>query len=77
MYMMVHEVVSYKHHAGHETGGDWAAVVALAKEGGEVKMARYHIIVVSRMLLSGLMLVKKGVWGRDGGWGWGWLKRGV
>jgi len=49
--MMVHDVVSYKHHAGHETGGDWAAVVALAKEGGEVKMARYHIIVVSRMLL--------------------------
>jgi len=51
MHIMIHGVVSYKHHAGHETGADWAAVVALAKEGGEVKMAKYHIIVVSRLLM--------------------------
>ena len=44
---MIHGDVAYKHHHGHETGTDWAAVVRLVKEGGEIKMARYHIIVVS------------------------------
>ena len=44
---MVHGDVTYNHHHGHQTGSDWAAKVKLAKEGGEIKMAYYQIIVVS------------------------------
>ena len=44
---MIHGDVSYKHHHGHETAADWAAVVKLANEDGHLKMAKYHIIVVS------------------------------
>ena len=44
---MIHGEVTYGHHAGHETGGDWAANVKLEKEGEELKMKVYQIIVVS------------------------------
>ena len=47
MEPMIHGEVSYKHHAGHETGADWAAKMKLEKQGGEIKVAVYHIIVVS------------------------------
>ncbi len=45
--IMVYGDVGYKHHHGHETASDWAAVVKLTKEGDALKMARYHIIVDS------------------------------
>ena len=48
---MIHGDVTYKHHHGHETGSDWAANVKLVKEGGELKMAVYQIIVVKLDLL--------------------------
>ena len=46
MNIMVYGDVSYLHHHGHETASDWAAVVKLAKEDEQIKMAKYHIIVV-------------------------------
>ena len=39
-------------HTGHETGSDWAAVVNLKKVEDEWKVQRYHIIVVSPLLLE-------------------------
>ena len=45
--LVVHGEVMYNHHHGHETGGDWAAVIKLVKEGEEIKMKNYHIITVS------------------------------
>lgn len=53
--------VSYSHHAGHETGADWAAKMKLEKQEGEVKVAYYHIIVVSSVLLFLSLMV---------GWEW-------
>ena len=47
MDLMIYGEVSYKHHHGHETGVDWAVKMRLVKEGGEVKVGVYHIIVVS------------------------------
>ena len=44
--LMVYGDVEYKHHAGHQSGSDWAAKVKLAKEDGQIKMAYYQIIVV-------------------------------
>lgn len=57
---MIHGDVAYKHHAGHETGGDWAAVVKLVVEGGELKMGSYRIIVVSCKLFSIWKVVGRG-----------------
>ena len=51
MDLMIHGEVSYQHHAGHETGADWAAKMKLEKVGGEIKVAVYHIIVVSGLFL--------------------------
>lgn len=48
--LMILGEVSYKHHAGHETGADWAAKMKLEKQGDKVKVVRYHIIVVSAFL---------------------------
>lgn len=50
MDLMILGEVSYKHHAGHETGADWAAKMKLEKQGDKVKVVRYHIIVVSAFL---------------------------
>ena len=47
MDLMVHGDVSYGHHAGHQTSTEWAASMNLVKEGGKVKVSRYHIIVDS------------------------------
>ncbi|MCJ1457738.1 hypothetical protein MMC28_008107 [Mycoblastus sanguinarius] len=47
MDLMIYGEVSYKHHHGHETGVDWAVKMRLVKEGGEVKVGVYHIIVDS------------------------------
>ena len=44
---MVHGEVTYDHHHGHQTGSDWAAKVKLVKEGEELKVKLYQIIVVS------------------------------
>ncbi|MCJ1474811.1 hypothetical protein MMC13_003471 [Lambiella insularis] len=52
MEMVVYGDVKYEHHAGHKTGTDWAAKIKLAKEGGEMKMAYYQIIVGSADLTN-------------------------
>ena len=54
--LMIHGVVKYNHHAGHETGSDWAANVKLAKEGGELKVALYEITVVSSLVVCTYLL---------------------
>ncbi|CAF9939839.1 hypothetical protein IMSHALPRED_001650 [Imshaugia aleurites] len=59
--LMILGDVSYSHHAGHETGADWAAKMKLEKQEGEVKVAYYHIIVVSSVLLFLSLMV---------GWEW-------
>lgn len=48
MDLMILGEVSYKHHHGHETAADWAAKMKLQKENGEIKVAKYHIIVDSK-----------------------------
>lgn len=47
MRVAVLGTVSYGHHAGHETGGDWAAEIVLTRVGGELKFLVVKIIVVS------------------------------
>lgn len=54
MDLMILGDVSYKHHAGHETGADWAAKMKLEKQGGEIKAAYYQIIVVSFLFFLSL-----------------------
>ena len=44
--LMVYGTVDYKHHDEHEKGTEWAARVKLAKEGGQIKIALYHIFLV-------------------------------
>ncbi|KAG7005907.1 hypothetical protein G7Y79_00017g042890 [Physcia stellaris] len=46
-HLMVHGDVTYKHHHGHETAADWAALMVLAKDESGYKVAKYHIIVDS------------------------------
>lgn len=51
MDLMILGDVSYDHHAGHRTGAEWAAKMVLEKQGGEIKVAYYQIIVVSLLIL--------------------------
>lgn len=47
---IAHGYVAYKHHAGHETATEWAASYELVEDKdtkGEIRMKKYHIIVVS------------------------------
>lgn len=46
--LMILGDVSYSHHAGHQTGADWAAKMKLEKVGGEYKVGYYQIIVDSK-----------------------------
>lgn len=57
MDLMILGEVSYNHHAGHKTGADWAAKMKLEKQGGEIKVKYYQIIVVSFCVLFHWMLV--------------------
>ena len=43
---MVHGEVAYKHHAGHEAATEWAASMNPVEDEGQLKVSRYHIIVV-------------------------------
>lgn len=47
MNMMVFGGVKYGHHLGHSTETEWAARYELAKEEGQLKFAKVHIVVVS------------------------------
>ena len=44
---MVYGTVDYNHHDGSQKGTEWAARVKLAEEGGKLKMALYHVFLVS------------------------------
>ncbi|KAL6719988.1 hypothetical protein ACLMJK_001909 [Lecanora helva] len=51
--LMAHGEVKYNHHHGHATETEWACSCNLVKEGEELKVAYYQIIVVRNNHNSG------------------------